>query len=167
MKPTQNPSINYAITFTTGDNYNKMVVQKWNRKLNNLLYNYKKYFLKLKFNLEILDKELIETKIHYHGYVKVEIKYIEKFQEFVRTWNKDGFIKVKRITDLEKWLKYISKQEFIYDIAYAVRYNFNMNNLIRPKEKNILLQSMFKAKSKRLERLTEGINIDEGNIGSE
>ena len=110
--------IQYAVTLTTGDQYNLLTCRKHVRKLNELLLKYREYFMKFIFTLEILDKNLIETKIYFHGYVKIQILYIQQFQEFIHKWNKINFTKVKIITDLNKWIDYITKHQDILKVGY-------------------------------------------------
>jgi len=128
-------AICYAITLTTGDEYNTLIVDKYNVLLNDLLFKYKKYFYDFQFNLEILDKSYLETKIHYHGYIKINVTNIQQFQSFIREWKKDHFVQVKIVTDLEKWIEYITKQTSIYRKGYKEisRIMFSYDNTLEHK----------------------------------
>ncbi len=138
MEPTKKNSISYAITFTTGDEFNLMITKKWNNRLNDLLYNYRKRFIEFLFTLEILDKELLETKIHYHGYVIVSYKNITFFQQFVRDWKQFGFVKIKQITDHEKWVQYILKHQTILEIGYTVETIMFLPDTVQDRNTNLL-----------------------------
>lgn len=125
--------IQYAVTLTTGDDYNPMLLKCRNNNLNDLLFEYKKYFQDFEFYLEILDKQLMETKIHYHGYINVSVRNIQHYQKFIRSWKAKYFVMVKLIDDFSKWTEYIKKQQHIYMIGYPEisRSKFTKNNTLK------------------------------------
>lgn len=110
--------LEYAVTLTTGDEYNPLVCNCICKKFNDLLFDYRKYFTDFQFHLEILDKNYMETKIHFHGFIIVPVRNIQRFQKFIRTWKKDYFVCVKLVTDMEKWHAYITKQNDVIRIGY-------------------------------------------------
>ncbi len=126
-----NNKIQYAVTLTTGDEYNIPVCRRHNETLNELLLKYREYFYEFLFTLEILDNALMETKIHYHGYVVVRYIHIQQFQRFIQEWNKSKFVKIKLITDKQKWIEYILKHQTILKIGYPDigKILFNAKNL--------------------------------------
>lgn len=147
MDPTEINSISYAVTFTTGDEYNLLTCKKWNYKLNDLLFLFRKRFIDFMFTLEILDKELVETLIHYHGYVIVSYKNITYFQEFIRIWKSFGFIKIKQITDHDKWVTYILKHQKILDIGYTIETIMFLPDTVLQRNNNLLLKYIKKHSS--------------------
>lgn len=136
METQKITAIDYAVTLTTGDDANPMLIKCKMNQLNNILINYKKYF-KFTFNLEILDKQLMETKIHFHGHINCPLMNIQYFHRFIREWKVKYFVMVKLVTHLPDWIKYIEKQEYIYRIGYP-DLSYKINNITCVKHSNLL-----------------------------
>lgn len=113
-------SIEFALTLTTGVVPTKLGIDKYNRLLNNLLCKYFDIFIDYQVNLEILDKNYVETKLHFHGYMNVRSNRIYNYNRFLDDWKTSkGHIKNLVITDKEKWLQYINKQKTILELSYS------------------------------------------------
>lgn len=123
----ENQHIMYALTLTTGDDINSLFIKKQWKNIIELLHKYNKYFDDYLICIELLDKDFIETKIHFHGYVKVLVSNVCYFNDFIREYNKKYFSKIKLINDFEKWVEYCLKQQFVIESSYMKRYDMEYN----------------------------------------
>lgn len=118
-KTVQN--LEFALTLTTGSHPTKLIIRNISKKLNYLLRKYIETFEKYIIYIEILDKNYMETKVHYHGYMIVKYNKLYNYNRFVKEYEEllKGYTDNKIITDREKWLKYISKQHEILKNNYS------------------------------------------------
>lgn len=112
-------SLEIAVNLTTGKVYSHLAANNITYDLVILLKKYDEYFSYYSFNIEILDKSFIETMIHYHGYIVINNDNIEKYNAFLKDWREMyGFFKCEKITNLENWINYMTKQEHILELSY-------------------------------------------------
>lgn len=111
--------IRMAVTLTTGIIAHRLGVDKVYNILIKMLNRKKKYFNDFFFVLEFLNRNLIETKVHYHGYICVEKEHIRKYNEFIGEWRDNiGMVKCEDINDFEGWKNYCLKYIEITELSY-------------------------------------------------
>lgn len=102
-------SASYAVTITTGLNWHSDYTPNPNPHLRNYLWCLqrllKEFDVKYKFYMELFEKNMAPTKVHFHGVMDSIPPELNK-----RLLNEFGFIKVKPVREPEVWQLYCEKQ---------------------------------------------------------